>query len=71
MKGKGDDPVVLWNYSKTSEKDSNKNEYYIYNFAIEDTEGIRFLNILSNGKYNYFKEVMPSIPSASKTGFAD
>lgn len=43
----------------------------IYNFAIEDVEGIKFLNILSNGKYNYFKEVMPSIPSASKTGFAD
>jgi beta-lactamase class A len=43
----------------------------IYNFAIEDVEGINFLNILSNGKYNYFKEVMPGIPSASKTGFAD
>lgn len=42
----------------------------IYNFAIEDTKGIEFLNILSNGKYNYFKEVLPGIPSASKTGFA-
>ena len=42
----------------------------IYNFAIEESEGITFLNILSNGKYNYFKEVMPDIPSASKTGFA-
>jgi hypothetical protein len=42
----------------------------IYNFAIEDTEGIKFMNILANGKYNYFKEVMPTIPSASKTGFA-
>lgn len=42
----------------------------IYNFAIEDSYGIDFLNILSNGKYNYFKEVMPTIPSASKTGFA-
>lgn len=42
----------------------------IYNFSIESEEGITFLNILSNGKYNYFKEVMPSIPSASKTGFA-
>ena len=42
----------------------------IYNFSIKSDEGITFLNILSNGKYNYFKEVMPSIPSASKTGFA-
>lgn len=42
----------------------------IYNFSIRSDEGITLLNILSNGKYNYFKEVMPSIPSASKTGFA-
>lgn len=42
----------------------------IYNFSIKSDEGITLLNILSNGKYNYFKEVMPSIPSASKTGFA-
>jgi len=43
----------------------------IYNFAIEDSYGIELMNILSNGKYNYFKEVMPTIPSASKTGFAN
>lgn len=42
----------------------------IYNFSLQGNEGIEFLNILSNGKYNYFKEVMPTIPSASKTGFA-
>lgn len=42
----------------------------IYNFSIKESEGITFLNILTNGKYNYFKEVMPSIPSASKAGFA-
>lgn len=42
----------------------------IYNFSLESDVGIELLNILSNGKYNYFKEVMPSIPSASKTGFA-
>ncbi len=42
----------------------------IYNFSLKYDEGIEFMNILSNGKYNYFKEVMPSIPSASKTGFA-
>ncbi len=42
----------------------------IYNFSLKSDEGVTFLNILSNGKYNYFKEVMPSIPSASKTGFA-
>lgn len=43
----------------------------IYNFSLKDEEGITFLNLLSNGKYNYFKEVMPLIPSASKTGFAN
>jgi len=43
----------------------------IYNFSIRSDEGITFLNILSNGKYNYFKEIMPTIPSASKTGFAN
>ncbi len=42
----------------------------IYNFSLKDNEGITFLNILANAKYNYFKEVMPSIPSASKAGFA-
>ncbi len=42
----------------------------IYNFSLKNDEGIEFMNILSSGKYNYFKEVMPSIPSASKTGFA-
>ncbi len=43
----------------------------IYNFSLKNDEGITFLNILSNGKYNYFKEVMPSLSSASKTGFAN
>ena len=42
----------------------------IYNFALEDPEGVTFLNVLSNGKYNYYKEILPEIPSASKTGFA-
>ncbi len=42
----------------------------IYNFSITDSEGIELLNILSTGKYNYYKEVMPEIESASKTGFA-
>lgn len=42
----------------------------IYNFSIKSDEGINFLNILSFGKYNYFKEVIPTTPSASKTGFA-
>lgn len=42
----------------------------IYNFAIREPEGITLLNILCNGKYNYYKEIIPSIPSASKTGFA-
>ena len=43
----------------------------IYNFAIEDPEGVKFMNILANGKYNYFKEVMPGVPSAAKAGFAN
>ncbi len=43
----------------------------IFNFSLQSNEGITFLNILSNGKYNYYKEVMPTIASASKTGFAN
>ncbi len=42
----------------------------IYNFSIKEEEGVTFLNILCNGKYNYYKEIMPDIPSASKAGFA-
>ncbi len=42
----------------------------MYNFSIQSSEGIELMNILSNGKYNYYKEVMPDLPSASKTGFA-
>ncbi len=43
----------------------------IYNFSITNSEGIELLNILTTGKYNYYKEVMPNIESASKTGFAN
>lgn len=43
----------------------------IYNFAIREQRGIELLNILTNGKYNYYKEIMPGIPSASKAGFAN
>lgn len=42
----------------------------IYNYSLESPDGIEFLNILSNGKYNYYKVVLPDTPSASKTGFA-
>lgn len=42
----------------------------IYNFSITNEEGIEFLNILSNVMYNYYDEVVPNIPSASKAGFA-
>lgn len=42
----------------------------IYNFSIREELGIEFLNILSDAKYNYFKEIMPDIPSAGKAGFA-
>lgn len=41
-----------------------------YNFSLESEEGITLMNIFCNAKYNYFKEIMPDIPSASKTGFA-
>lgn len=43
----------------------------IYNFALEDSEGVTLLDTLSNGKYNYYKEILPQVPSASKTGFAN
>lgn len=42
----------------------------IYNFSITNEEGIEFLNILSNVMYNYYDEVVPDLPSASKAGFA-
>lgn len=42
----------------------------VYNFSLESEEGITLMNIFCNAKYNYFKEIMPDIPSASKTGFA-
>ncbi len=42
----------------------------IYNFSITNKEGIEFLNILSNVMYNYYEEVVPDLPSASKAGFA-
>jgi hypothetical protein len=42
----------------------------IYNFSITDDEGVEFLNILSNVMYNYYDEVVPELPSASKAGFA-
>lgn len=58
-----------WGY--TSPRSSALVWQEIYNFSIRSEEGITFLNLLSNGKYNYFKEVMPLIPSASKTGFAN
>lgn len=41
-----------------------------YNFSLESEEGITLMNVFCNAKYNYFKEIMPDIPSASKTGFA-
>lgn len=41
-----------------------------YNFSLENEEGITLMNIFCNAKYNYFKEIMPDVPSASKTGFA-
>lgn len=42
----------------------------IYNFSLRSEYGIELLNILSTGKYNYFKEIRPDLASASKTGFA-
>ena len=42
----------------------------VYNFSIRDVEGVNFLNILTNFKYNYFKEIIPNTESATKAGFA-
>lgn len=42
----------------------------IYKFSFENEVGIEMFNILSNNEYNYFKEIRPELPSASKTGFA-
>ena len=61
-------PNNIWSY--TSCRSSALIWQEIYKFSYESPEGINFMNILANGKYNYFKEIIPNKLSASKTGFA-
>ena len=61
-------PNNIWSY--TSSRSSALIWQEIYKFSYESPEGINFMNILANGKYNYFKEIIPNKLSASKTGFA-
>ena len=46
--GGDEDEIALWNYSKASEIDSNKNEYFIYN----STDGKRKKVVLGENPYN-------------------
>ena len=41
----------------------------IYHFAKESTWGEEYLNLLSNNVFNYFKNTIPNINSATKEGF--
>lgn len=41
----------------------------IYHFATESSWGEEYLNLLSNNVFNYFKETIPNINSATKEGF--
>ena len=43
----------------------------IYRFSKTDEEGKELYDLLLNAKYNYYKEVMPDVVSASKTGFTE
>ncbi len=61
-------PNNIWSY--TSSRSAALVWQEIYKFSYESPEGINFMNILANGKYNYFKEIIPNKLSASKTGFA-
>lgn len=61
-------PNNPWSY--TSSRSSALIWQEIYKFSYESPKGIEFMNILVNGKYNYFKEIIPNKLSASKTGFA-
>ena len=41
----------------------------IYHFATESSWGEEYLNLLSNNVFNYFKDTIPDISSATKEGF--
>ena len=41
----------------------------IYHFATENSWGEEYLNLLSTNAYNYFKNTIPNISSATKEGF--
>ncbi len=41
----------------------------IYKFSQESAEGKELMDLFLNAKYNYFKEILPDVASASKSGF--
>ena len=43
----------------------------IYNFSKKSDIGKELFNELLNAKYNYFKEILPDVDSASKSGFTE
>lgn len=43
----------------------------IYRFGKKEGAGAELFDLVVNAKYNYFKEVIPDIPSASKSGFTE
>lgn len=43
----------------------------IYRFGQKEGAGKELFDLVVNAKYNYFKEVVPDIPSASKSGFTE
>ena len=49
---------------------SHKNSKALSPHSITLKQTLGLLNILSNVMYNYYDEVVPNIPSASKAGFA-
>ena len=43
----------------------------IYRFGKEEGAGAELFDLVLNAKYNYFKEILPDVPSASKSGFTE
>lgn len=43
----------------------------IYRFSQTTKEGAELYDLFLNANYNYFKEILPDTPSASKTGFTE
>ena len=43
----------------------------IYRFSKTSQEGAELFDLFLNAKYNYFKEILPDVSSASKSGFTE